>query len=222
MSAQHPDENVEYTARDEYLSEDVVQNYLHNRFSGALGRYRFRREQHAVNDLIAQVPRSEVRTILDCPTGIGRWLPNLAALQPSRIAAVDVSSTMLKQAKTVVVQNVTTEFLEGVAEHLPFDDDSFDLVFCHALLKHLPEPAQLNVIKELARVAANYVVVTASVRRGPAGYARQFRRAKGAVAVSRQWFERAAVQSGLRIVDSRLAATPIGVEYSYLLRKGPR
>ena len=219
MGVEHPGENVGYTAREEYLSEDVVQNYVRNRFSGALGRYRFWREQRAVSSILEQVPSQEVEVILDCPTGIGRWLPNLAALEPQRIVAVDVSPTMLKQAKTVSLKGVSIEFRQGAAEELPFEDDSFDLVFCHALLKHLPESAQFQVISELARVTSDYVIVAASVRRGPAGFIRRFRQSKGAVAVSREWFERSTACSGLRIVSSRKATTPIGVEFSYLLRK---
>jgi ubiquinone/menaquinone biosynthesis C-methylase UbiE len=219
VNVQDPNEDVDYTARAEYLADDVVQNYISNRFSGILGQYRFGREQRAVNGLIALLPASEIRGVLDCPTGIGRWLPNLMTLRPERIFAVDVSPTMLKQAKTVPADNVEIQFLEGVAENLPFDDNSFDLVFCHALLKHLPEAAQLKVIEELARITSKYVIVTASVRRGPAGYVRRFRKAKGAVAVSREWIERSMLESGLHVVGSRKAATPIGVEYSYLLRK---
>jgi ubiquinone/menaquinone biosynthesis C-methylase UbiE len=219
VNIQDPDEGVDYTARAEYLAEDVVKNYIPNRFSGVLGRYRFSREQRAVNHLISLLPASEVRTVLDCPTGIGRWLPNLMTLQPDQIVAVDVSPTMLKQARTVPADYVEIQFLEGVAERLPFDDGSFDLVFCHALLKHLPEAAQLEVIEELGRITSKYVIVTASVRRGPAGYIRQFRKAKGAVAVSKEWIERSVAGGGLHVVDSRKAATPIGVEYSYLLRK---
>ena len=220
MTAQHPDDNVSYTTREEYLAEDVVQNYIPNRFSGTLGQYRYRREQGAVNSLIGQVPRTEVQAILDCPTGIGRWLPNLAVLEPCRIVAVDVSPTMLKQAQTVQLQNIATEFRQGVAEQLPFQDGTFDVVFCHALLKHLPAPVQLQVIKELARVTSKYVIVTASVRRGPAGFIRQFRNPKGAFAVSRPQFEQFALDSGLCVIGSRKAATPVGAEYSYLLRKG--
>lgn len=219
MSGQSPDDNVEYTARREYLAEDVVENYIPNRFSGIVGRYRYMREQRAVNELISRVPAGDVQSILDCPTGIGRWLPNLAVLRPEKIVGIDVSPTMLRSARTIALDGVSMEFREGVAEDLPFNDSSFDLVFCHALLKHLPESAQGQVLRELARVTAKYVIVAASVQRGPAGMIRRLRKAKGAVAVTTRWFEQTLTQSGLRVIDSRKAATPVGVEYSYLLLK---
>jgi ubiquinone/menaquinone biosynthesis C-methylase UbiE len=222
MSAQSPEEEVRYTARAEYLADEVAANYMTNRFSGILGQYRFSREQRAVNGRIAEIARPEVRLILDCPTGIGRWLPNLATLQPDRIVAVDVSPTMLRRARTVSLDGVSTEFIRGVAEKLPFDDDYFDLVFCHALLKHLPATAQAEVIKELARVTSKYVIVAASVRRGPAGWVRAVRKAKGAVAVPDSWFQRVLAVNDLSVVSAMKATTPLGVEYSYLLRKGCR
>lgn len=217
--AGYKNEKVTYTTRQEYLADDVVDNYVRNRFSGIMGSYRFRREQGAVNGLISQIRQGEVRSILDCPTGIGRWLPNLAVLGPDRIVAVDVSPTMLNKAKAVNLPGIDIEFREGVAEHLPFQDGSFDLVFCHALLKHLPEQVEFDVIQELSRVSSRYVIVAASVRRGLGGVLRQFRKPKGGFSVSRKQFEQAVADSGLRVIDSRKATTPVGSEYCYLLRK---
>ncbi|MCV7061971.1 class I SAM-dependent methyltransferase [Mycolicibacterium vaccae] len=135
MSNHPAGDNAGYTARSEYLAEDVAQNYVRNRFSGALGKYRYRREQRAVNKLLGQLPADQISAVLDCPTGIGRWIPNLAAVSPQRIVGVDVSPTMLKRAREVRIAGVSLEFQEGVAESLPFEAGEFDLVFCHALLK---------------------------------------------------------------------------------------
>ena len=114
---------------------------------------------------------------------------------------------------------IAIELQEGVAEQLHFEAGSIDLVFCHALLKHLPQEAQQQVIQELARITSGYVIVTASVLRGPSGALRRIRQAKGAVAITRGWFEETVDRSGLDVIDSRKAATPVGVEYSYLLHK---
>lgn len=219
MSGQSSEAEAGYTARGEYLADDVVDNYMPHRFSGALGRYRFKREQRAVNGRIEELNAADVRVVLDCPTGIGRWLPNLATLHPDRIVAMDVSPTMLKRASTVSLDGISIEFRQGVAERLPFGDGYFDLVFCHALLKHLPAEAQAQVIEELTRVTSKYILVAASVRRGPAGWLRTVRRAKGAVAVSDRWFRKVLDDNGLVVVSTKKATTPVGVEYSYLLRK---
>jgi ubiquinone/menaquinone biosynthesis C-methylase UbiE len=60
-----------------------------------------------------------------------------------RATATDISAGMLETLRDnakelrVPVQTVTTE-----AEHLPFDDESFDLVFGHAVLHHIPDLAE--------------------------------------------------------------------------------
>ncbi len=46
--------------------------------------------------------------------------------------------------------------VEGVAEHLPFDDGEFDLVYCSFLLLWVKDP--LTVVKEMARVSGEWVV----------------------------------------------------------------
>jgi ubiquinone/menaquinone biosynthesis C-methylase UbiE len=60
-----------------------------------------------------------------------------------RATATDISAGMLETLRNnakelrVPVQTVPTE-----AEHLPFDDESFDLVFGHAVLHHIPDLAE--------------------------------------------------------------------------------
>ena len=211
---------VGYTAREEYLAEDVASNYVANRFSGRLGRYRHVREQSSVDHLIAKLPAGEINAILDCPVGIGRWMPNLSVLKPKRVVGMDVSPTMIKHAQTVKLSpDIKVEFREGVAENMPFADGEFDLVFCHALLKHLPLDAQRAVIIEIARVTSKYAIITSSVNRGAAGFIRRFRHAKGAVASSPAWFDEVVRAAGFEMIDLAKTATPIGVEYGHLLRK---
>jgi ubiquinone/menaquinone biosynthesis C-methylase UbiE len=58
-----------------------------------------------------------------------------------RLTATDISPGMLTQlastATTLRLENVTTVVTE--AETLPFEDGSFDLVFGHAVLHHIPD-----------------------------------------------------------------------------------
>jgi 2-polyprenyl-3-methyl-5-hydroxy-6-metoxy-1,4-benzoquinol methylase len=46
------------------------------------------------------------------------------------------------------------------ADHLPFPDDSFDLVVCIEVLEHIPEEKILSVLKEIKRVAAANILLT--------------------------------------------------------------
>jgi ubiquinone/menaquinone biosynthesis C-methylase UbiE len=128
---------------------------------------------------------------------------------------------MLRAAQSIELESIDLEFVEAVAENLPFADGEFDLVFCHALFKHLPEDVQAAVTLELARVSTRYVIITLSVNRGIPGLIRRFRKARGAVAVSSRWAENTFRESGLRIISRVKTATPLGVEHSYLLEKAP-
>ncbi|MEJ2866225.1 class I SAM-dependent methyltransferase [Actinomycetospora sp. OC33-EN08] len=211
------DVNSTYSARTSYADRGVVDSYEEHRFSGALGRYRWRREQNAVSAMLAGLPGG--LSVLDVPCGIGRWWP-LLATKAASIEALDVSPAMLQTARTRVDRvPVDVAVREGNAESLEYPDDEFDLVFSHALTKHLPIPIQYAVMGEFARVSREWVVCSFGVF-DPVNYQvwkrlglaesypllpEQFRDLCGAV--------------GLRVVDSAKCTTPVGVERSFLLRK---
>jgi ubiquinone/menaquinone biosynthesis C-methylase UbiE len=51
------------------------------------------------------------------------------------------------------------------ANNLKFKDNSFDVVFCHALLHHIENP--INVLKEMQRVSKEYVIIIEPNRNNP-------------------------------------------------------
>ncbi len=79
---------------------------------------------------------------LEIGSGTGYFSLNLVQLGViERLTATDISPGMLKKlaatADALGVENVTTVATE--AEELPFEDESFDLVFGHAVLHHIPD-----------------------------------------------------------------------------------
>jgi ubiquinone/menaquinone biosynthesis C-methylase UbiE len=79
---------------------------------------------------------------LEIGSGTGYFSLNLVQLGiVERLTATDISPGMLKRlagtAETLGVEQVTTVATE--AEELPFEDESFDLVFGHAVLHHIPD-----------------------------------------------------------------------------------
>ncbi len=78
---------------------------------------------------------------LEIGAGTGYFTLNLAQLGIiERPTATDISPGMLgtlSESATELGLDVTT--LECEAEELPFEDDSFDLVFGHAVLHHIPD-----------------------------------------------------------------------------------
>jgi ubiquinone/menaquinone biosynthesis C-methylase UbiE len=79
---------------------------------------------------------------LEIGSGTGYFSLNLVQLGViQRLTATDISPGMLARlaatAEELGLEGVTTVSTE--AEHLPFEDESFDLVFGHAVLHHIPD-----------------------------------------------------------------------------------
>lgn len=204
-----------YRARSRYTDQAVVDEYDDRRFSSLRGRHYWRREQAGVGAMIAAAGRAD--RVLDCPSGNGRWVTVLRRLQPTTVVEADVSGTMLR-ASAAREPGLPAVQCEG--ERLPFADDAFDLVFCHALLKHLPPPTQARVLAELARVSSRHVVVALSVDEGLPGLVRKVRNLRHSGlsnAVRPDVLHQMVADAGLRLVDQRSCTTALGLERSVLL-----
>jgi SAM-dependent methyltransferase len=97
-------------------------------------------------------PSQPFADALEVGSGTGYFSLNLLQLGVvERLVATDISPGMLGELGATArrlaleVRTVTTD-----AEHLPFDDRSFDLVFGHAILHHLPHLP--GALAELHRV----------------------------------------------------------------------
>lgn len=89
--------------------------------------------------------------LLDIGCGGGSITIGLAAaVAPGEVAGVDVSEPAIAAARKAGVDVKNLIFEIGDALALPFDDGSFDVVFCHAVLQHLESP--LQALREARRV----------------------------------------------------------------------
>ncbi|HEX7246050.1 MAG TPA: methyltransferase domain-containing protein [Solirubrobacterales bacterium] len=78
---------------------------------------------------------------LEIGSGTGYFSLNLVQLGVvERLTATDISPGMLKRLATTAGElGLDVETVETEAEELPFEDESFDLVFGHAVLHHIPD-----------------------------------------------------------------------------------
>jgi ubiquinone/menaquinone biosynthesis C-methylase UbiE len=78
---------------------------------------------------------------LEIGSGTGYFSLNLMQLGAiEELTATDISSGMLKRlATTAEGLGLDVETVRTEAEELPFEDESFDLVFGHAVLHHIPD-----------------------------------------------------------------------------------
>ncbi len=78
---------------------------------------------------------------LEIGSGTGYFSLNLLQLGiVERLTATDISPGMLRRLSTTAeALGLEAETVATEAEQLPFEDDSFDLVFGHAVLHHIPD-----------------------------------------------------------------------------------
>jgi ubiquinone/menaquinone biosynthesis C-methylase UbiE len=78
---------------------------------------------------------------LEIGSGTGYFSLNLLQLGAiERLTATDISPGMLQRLQSTAGNlNLEVETVETEAETLPFEDGSFDLVFGHAVLHHIPD-----------------------------------------------------------------------------------
>jgi ubiquinone/menaquinone biosynthesis C-methylase UbiE len=78
---------------------------------------------------------------LEIGSGTGYFSLNLLQLGAIRsLTATDISAGMLKRlSNTAEALGLEAETVQTEAEELPFEDESFDLVFGHAVLHHIPD-----------------------------------------------------------------------------------
>jgi 2-polyprenyl-6-hydroxyphenyl methylase/3-demethylubiquinone-9 3-methyltransferase len=98
--------------------------------------------------VIKKIRAENATTILDIGCGAG-FLSNALALEEFKVTAVDLSQESLNIA-TNYDTTKTVRYVQADAFHLPFADNSFDVVTAMDFLEHIEEPEK--AIKELSRV----------------------------------------------------------------------
>lgn len=93
--------------------------------------------------------------LLDIGCGTGTWIAMVAAtsLPSGRLVGLDFSSKMIAVAhgkRQAISEVIRPEFVNGDSEHLPFADESFDVVTCSHSFHHYPH--QDAAVREMRRV----------------------------------------------------------------------
>ena len=103
--------------------------------------------------LVSRVDAGPDQTILDVATGTGAVAIELVRRKGCDVVGLDQSREMLAVAKRRVARSGLANrirLVEGPAERLPFDDESFDGLTFTYLLRYVDDPAA--TLRELARV----------------------------------------------------------------------
>jgi len=101
------------------------------------------------------------RSVLDCASGTGRFLPVLASFDTT-VTVLDTSKEMLIQGRRY--HSLFAEAPGAIvasADRIPLPDASVDVVFCSRLLHHFQDSdSRVSILKEFARVSKLGVVFT--------------------------------------------------------------
>ena len=100
--------------------------------------------------------------LLDVGAGSGTITASFAKLLPDgHVTGVDLKEDILPRARTVAeiagVKNI--KFQQGDSKKLPFEDGTFDVVFCHQMLTHIAAP--YDALREMLRVTKPGGIVAA-------------------------------------------------------------
>jgi len=89
------------------------------------------------------------QNLLDIGCGPGSITIGLADYV-ARAVGVDFSDEVVQEARAAAVGKDNSEFIVASVYELPFPDDSFDVVWTHQVLQHLPDP--VGALREMLRV----------------------------------------------------------------------
>jgi ubiquinone/menaquinone biosynthesis C-methylase UbiE len=88
------------------------------------------------------------KTVMDLGCGTGALLEQVLKIEYIDAAyGLDLSEKMLEQARNKLTG---ATLIQGDSEHLPFEDDFFDVVYCNDSFHHYPNPKA--VLSEVKRV----------------------------------------------------------------------
>ena len=92
--------------------------------------------------------------VLEAAPGPGYFSIELAKMGNYNITGMDISEDFIEICKTNAKrENVTINFLQGNVSEMPFENNTFDFIFCSAAFKNFKEP--VTVLREMHRVLKN-------------------------------------------------------------------
>ena len=118
-----------------------------------------RREQRAVTRIFAGL--GDCRSVLDIPSGAGRFAKTLSAGGRKVIGADSAFEILEYGHQRAVKSGLPVSFLQADAAKLPFSDGALDGIFCNRLLHHILSARERAVfLKEFHRVTKRYLVIS--------------------------------------------------------------
>jgi ubiquinone/menaquinone biosynthesis C-methylase UbiE len=100
--------------------------------------------------LYNKVGLRDKKKILDVGCGTGAVTFDMARSTNGHIIGIDIDPEKLEEARKLLAPVTNIELMEGDAQDLPFEDETFDLVVFTIVLMYIPDPQK--AVNEMARV----------------------------------------------------------------------
>jgi len=114
--------------------------------------------------LLGEIP---VRTVLDCPFGTGRWIPQYDSIC-AKVIGVDLSQGMLDQARKKLTSDRTSDYhlvtgsiFELQQAGLP---PQLDLTVCVRFLNWISPAMVTEALHKLSLMGSTYMIIGCSIR----------------------------------------------------------
>ena len=146
-------QNFHYQS-DGWLSDESARLYdtqVETLFTGAADAMR----RAVLAELARELKGRDQRgvTYLDVACGTGRFMAQVMRSYPKlRAIGLDLSPNYAAAARKAVARWPHVDIVEGAGEHMPFEDESFDMLSAVYLFHELPPRVRPLVFAEMARV----------------------------------------------------------------------
>ena len=117
----------------------------------------YAKEQNTkIRAALSNVHLKENSLILDMGCGTGLLFPYIGK-KAKLLVGMDISAKLLKQAKKRAKQHPNITLIQVDADHTPFKNQTFHIVFAITLLQNMPDPAA--TLKEIGRITKPKAII---------------------------------------------------------------
>ncbi len=136
------------------VAKKIFDNYARHYEMGSAGIERLpkdmdRLRRDRVPHCMKQIPKDA--HVLDMGCAQGHLLAILQRVGYTHLTGVDVSASLIQQARSLVTQDVTLHVADVQSFLAERADASYDVIFFHDVLEHIPRELTIEVLSEFHR-----------------------------------------------------------------------